>query len=126
MPQFAAVTWRVKPGNDEKLAEVMAGYSRPDSFAIKSEQGVEVGKVLATAVFLKDDTIVRVIEYEGDLADVMRHMRGQRGVREVEEAVAPFLEQPRDLSTPEGFRDFFRTNSMRVLVQRFADDGVPA
>ncbi|KWX04658.1 hypothetical protein TH66_05420 [Carbonactinospora thermoautotrophica] len=121
MPQFAAVTWKVKPGYEAELAELFANYKRPDSFIVRDAQGAEVGKVMATAVFMKDDTIVRVIQFEGPLDEVLRHMSRQQGVRELEDAVDKYLVEPRDTTSPEGFRQFFQRSSMRCLVQRFAD-----
>jgi hypothetical protein len=126
VPQFAAMMWKVKPGNEERLAELFANYARPDSFVMHNEQGAEVGKVLATVVFFKEDTIVRVIQFDGDISDVMRHMGRQKGVRDLEDAVDPYLVVPRDLTTQHGFREFFEASSMRLLVQRFADDYIAA
>ncbi|MGW1979468.1 SchA/CurD-like domain-containing protein [Streptomyces sp. NPDC001889] len=122
MPEFAAVTWTVRPGTEERVAELFAGYRRPESFAITDTGGNTTGKLLATAVFLKENRVVRVIEYEGALPDVMRHMAGQPTVRELEQKLAEFVEHPRDTSSPTGFRDFFIANSMRCLVARWSDE----
>jgi hypothetical protein len=121
MSKFAAVTWAVKPGSDEEIAELFANYPRPDSYVIRNAAGEQVGQLLSTAVFLKDSRIVRVIEYTGELPDVMRHMAGQRAVRELEERLAQYVEVPRDTSSPTAFRDFFVANSMRCLVARRHD-----
>ncbi len=126
MSQFAAVTWKVKPGFDEDLARLFESYPRPDSFVITDDQGNQTGALLATAVFLKDQRIVRVIEYEGELAGVMRHMAGQRAVRELEEQLAEYLEVPRDTTSPTAFRDFFLAHSMRCLVARRHDQPAAA
>ena len=121
MSRFAAVTWAVKPGFDEELAQLFANYPRPDSYIVRDEAGNQVGAVLSTVVFLKDERIVRVIEYDGDLPAVMRHMAGQRSVRDLEEQMERYLEVPRDTSTPGAFRDFFISHSMRCLVARRHD-----
>lgn len=126
MSQFAAVTWKVKPGYDEELAKLFQDYPRPDSFVITDEQGNQTGALLATAVFLKDHRIVRVIEYEGELTGVMRHMAGQRAVRDLEDQLAQYLEVPRDTSSPTAFRDFFLAHSMRCLVARRHDQPMSA
>lgn len=121
MSQFAAVTWTVKPGFDEEIAELFATYPRPDSYVITDANGNQTGAILCTAVFMKDQRIVRVIEYEGDVAGVMRHMAGQRSVRELEQKLAEYVEVPRDTSSPSAFRDFFIANSMRCLIARRHD-----
>jgi hypothetical protein len=122
MSKFAAVTWTVKPGFEDEIARLFANYPRPDSYIIRDGTGNQVGAVLSTAVFMKDQRIVRVIEYAGELPAVMRHMAGQRAVRELEERLAQYVEVPRDTSTPNSFRDFFIANSMRCLVARRHDE----
>lgn len=117
---FAAVTWAVRPGCDQEIADLFADYPRPE-FVIRNAAGEQVGRLLSTAVFFKDDRIVRVIEYEGELPDVMRHMAGQRPVRELEEKLAKYVAVPRDTSSPDAFRQFFLANSMRCLVARRHD-----
>ncbi|KAF4407473.1 MULTISPECIES: SchA/CurD-like domain-containing protein [Streptomyces] len=121
MPDFTAVTWTVKPGSEERVAELFAGYKRPDSFVMEDAEGNVTGKLIATAVFMKDNRVVRVIEYEGSLPALMRHMAAQDTVRELEEQLAEFLEQPRDTSSPTAFRDFFIANSMRCVAARWSD-----
>ncbi|EIV91513.1 SchA/CurD-like domain-containing protein [Frankia sp. QA3] len=122
MRQFSAVIWKVKPGFDEELADLFENSKRPDSAVILDEAGSEVGKLLSTAVFLKDDTVVRVIQYEGELISVMRHMAGQQVVRELEDGLQKYLVEPRETDSPQAFRDFFLRTSMRRLLQRWADE----
>ena len=124
MANFAAVTWRIKSGSEEKVAELFSRYPRPDSYLLTDEAGNRSGALLSTAVFLKDQQIVRVIEYDGTLPDVMRHMAGQRAVRELEAQLAEYLETPRDTSSATAFRDFFIAHSMRCLVARRHDGPV--
>lgn len=97
MSQFAAVTWRDKPGSDEELARLFENYPRPDSSCITHDQGNQTGTLLATAIFVKGQRIVRVIEYEDELAGVMSHTAAQRAVRDLEEQRA---ECPRYRETP--------------------------
>lgn len=122
MSKFAAVTWSVKPGFDEQITKLFESYPRPNSYVITDDSGSQIGAILATAVFMKDQQIVRVIEYDGDLSGVLRHMAGQRAVRDLEERLAQYLEVPRDTSTQESFRDFFIASSMRCLVARRHDE----
>ncbi len=92
---------------------------------MRDEAGAAAGTILATAVFLRDDTLVRVIEYTGDLEAVARHMAGQPGVREVEAKLKPYLTRPRDTDTVEGFVATFKRSLLRTVAQISARDTPP-
>ena len=117
MRQFAAVTWAIKPGTASQVAEAFQDYPELDVTAIYDADGAEIGRVAGTVVFLKDLQVVRVIEFEGQLDDVIAHMATQSTVQQIESRLAPYLAVPRDTSTPEKFREFFLDSSMSVLYQ---------
>lgn len=77
-------------------------------------------------MFIRDDTLVRVIEYQGDLDAVARHMAGQPGVREVELRLKPYLSRLRDTDTVEGFVATFRRSLLRTVAQISVRDTAPA
>jgi SchA/CurD like domain len=114
---YAAIAYRVKPGHEDEIAEIFAGFQRVDTPILRDEAGREAGKLLGTAVFIKDDVMMRVIHYDGDFAAITRHMAVQRGVHLIEEKLAPFLERRRDTSTVEGFGSYFRDAAMRCISQ---------
>jgi hypothetical protein len=114
---LAAITYRVKPGYDEEIAAIFAGFQRVNTPVLRDADGNEVGKLLGTEVFLKDDILVRIIHYEGDFAAVGRHMSMQRGVHLLEEKLAPYLAESRDTSKPEGFQSYFSAAVMRCISQ---------
>ncbi|MFE0021560.1 SchA/CurD-like domain-containing protein [Amycolatopsis sp. NPDC059021] len=114
---FAAITYRVKPGNEEEIARIFAGFQRVDTPEFRDEDGNRAGKLLGTAVFVKDDVMVRVIHYEGDFSAIARHMAAQRGVHLIEEKLRPFLAEDRDTSTERGFGEYFRNATMRCVSQ---------
>lgn len=114
---YAAITYRVKPGYEDKIAEIFAGFQRVDTPVFTGEDGTEAGRLLGTAVFIKDDVLVRVIHYEGDFSGIARHMAGQRGVHLIEEQLAPYLQQQRDTSDEAGFGRYFRDAVMRCISQ---------
>jgi SchA/CurD like domain len=118
---FAAITYRVKPGHEDEIAEIFAGFQRVDTPVMRGAQGEQAGRLLGTAVFIKDDVMVRVIHYEGDFRSVAAHMAGQRGVHLVEDKLAPYLVQQRDTSTPEAFGAYFRDAVMRCVSQLSLD-----
>ncbi|MFB7328598.1 MULTISPECIES: SchA/CurD-like domain-containing protein [unclassified Streptomyces] len=122
---FAAITYDVKPGHEEELSEIFGSFRRVRSSQVEDESGQQAGTILATAVFLRDDTLVRVIEYTGDLDAVARHMAMQPGVREVEAKLKPYLTRPRDTDTVEGFVATFRRSLLNTVAQISVRDGAP-
>ncbi|WP_433254632.1 SchA/CurD-like domain-containing protein [Streptosporangium sp. CA-135522] len=121
---FAAITYKIKPGAEEEIAEIFspANFKRAATPVMRDGQGSQTGLVLGTGLFIQDDTMVRVIQYDGELDDVARHMASQRGVREAEERIAPYLAEPRDTSTEEGFLAYFGKSTMRCLQQRAIEE----
>ncbi|WP_344285896.1 SchA/CurD-like domain-containing protein, partial [Streptomyces hebeiensis] len=113
---FAAVTYDIKPGFEAELAEIFGNFRRVKSDKVASETGEEAGRILSTAVFIRDDTLVRVIEYQGDLEAVARHMASQPGVREVEQKLKPYLSRPRETDTVEGFVATFQRSLLRTVA----------
>lgn len=122
---YAAITYRVKPGFDAEIREIFARFQRVDTPEFRGADGTAAGRLLSTAVFLKEDLIVRVIHYEGDLRAVGAHMAAQRGVHVVEGQLAPYLAEPRDTSSPEAFGAYFR-NALMDCVSQLSVDTHPA
>ena len=118
---FAAISYRIKPGHEDEIARIFAGFQRVDTPELRGREADQVGRLLGTAVFVKDDTLVRVIHYEGDFAAVGRHMARQRGVHQLERELAPYLLEERDTSTAEGFAAYFRDATMRCVSQLTVD-----
>ncbi|GAA3213937.1 MULTISPECIES: SchA/CurD-like domain-containing protein [Nonomuraea] len=118
---YAAITYNVRPGFDDEIAEIFADFQRVDTPILRDATGDQAGRLLGTAVFLKDGVLVRVIHYEGDFRAVAAHMAGQKGVHVIEEKLAPYLVDQRDTSTPEAFQAYFRNALMRCVVQLSVD-----
>lgn len=123
---YAAITYKVKPDYHKEISEVFSNFQRPGSPVLRDENGRQVGLLLGTGLFIKDDVVVRVIHYEGELDDVARHMSVQEGVREAERALAPYLAGERDTSTPEGFLAHFDAAVMHGIQQFSLPDHVAA
>lgn len=121
MPNYFAMTWTVRPGTEEEVIKLFENYGRPEH-TITDEEGNVKGKLLATTVYMKDNVLVRAIEFEGSIIDVAPHMGRQPAVRELEEKLDQYIENPRDMSTPEGARKFFMETMMRTVVARRWDD----
>jgi hypothetical protein len=116
---FLALTFDIKPGSEQIVEQLFANYGRP-AHDIVDEQGRPTGRLLATTVFLKDQTVVRVVEYEGEFLDVARHMSRQPAIQALEAELDEHLAQPRDMSTPEGAALFFASSAMKCLISRTA------
>jgi hypothetical protein len=65
---------------------------------------------------------VRVIEVEGDLAEVAAHMSRQKEVREFEREIENHLAAPRDMMSPAGAQQFFRDSGLRCILNRHRDE----
>ena len=118
---YAAITYRIKPGHEDEIASIFAGFQRVDTPDLGGDDGGPVGRLLGTAVFVKDETLVRVIHYDGDFAAVGRHMARQQGVHQLENQLAPYLAEDRDTSSAAGFAAYFRDATMRCVSQLTVD-----
>jgi hypothetical protein len=121
MAEWWAVMWNVKPGTEQEVEDLFRNYGRPDT-VVKGENGEVVGRLLGTQVFMKGNTVVRAMEFEGDQRAIFRHLQSQPIVRELESKLDDYLETPRDMSTPEGAQEFFRNAGMRCLLARRESD----
>lgn len=114
-----ALTFTVKPGSQEKVAQILAGYTSP---------AAEVDghtRLLRTSLFMQGNRVVRAVEVAGDLVAALRHVAMQPEVRAVEEAINPYLEEDRDLADPESARFFFMRAAL-PMVHRAALAETPA
>jgi hypothetical protein len=114
---YAAITYDIKGGCEDEVAEVFSNFRRPAGNVVPGADGARAGRILATAVFIRDSTLVRFIEYEGDLDAVIRFMAAQPGVAEVERKLVPYLNKPRDTGTVEGFMKTFHASQLRCITQ---------
>ena len=115
--------WTVKREAIDQVKQAFAEYGRPDH-EVKDADGNVTGRLLATQVYMKDNVIVRAIEIEGDFVAVAQHMSRQPAIRELEGKLDPLIEEERDMSTPEGAREFFMKSAMECLVDRRHDEPV--
>lgn len=118
---YAAITYRVKPGHEEEIAEIFAGFQRVSTPDLAGDDGSAAGRLLGTGVFIKDDVMVRVIHYEGDFAAVGKHMAAQKGVHMLERKLMPYLAEKRETESAEGFAAYFRDATMRSVSQLSVD-----
>jgi hypothetical protein len=121
--QYLALMWDIKPESRDAVRELFHGYGRPDH-AIKDADGNEVGTLISTLVFMKDSHVIRIVETTDDvpLPVLARHMGEQPAIRELEDKLDEHIAEPRDMSTPEGAREFFMKSIMELLVARRHDE----
>lgn len=114
---YAMITFRVKPGHEEELADVFGSAPPLEDPVVTDENGQETARLLGTGVFVKDDVLVRLIHYQGDFAGIARHLASQHHVHVIEDRIVPFLADRRDTATTDGFAAFFRNSMMRCVTQ---------
>jgi SchA/CurD like domain-containing protein len=114
---FAAITYDIKPGFEDEIAEIFRTFRRPSSPVVRDGEGREQARIVSTAVFIRDALMVRVVQYEGDLEEVARYMAAQPGVQEVEQRLRPYLATARDTATTEGFVATFAKSTLRRISQ---------
>ncbi|WP_063775049.1 SchA/CurD-like domain-containing protein [Streptacidiphilus anmyonensis] len=113
-----AIAFTVKPGSEERVAEILSGYESPRA------QVDETTRLCRTSLFMRGNQVVRAVEVKGDLGNALRHVAMQPEVRRVEEAINPYLEEARDLADPTSARAFFAHAALPAV--RHAADGRPA
>lgn len=115
MERFA-VMFRIRPGTEDAVRELLANYAPPNRVT------PEGTRLLSTSVFMKDGLVVRMIEIEGNLPELIRHIAQDPSIQHVERELDKYLvdDDRRDASTPEGARDFFRRALMEHVTTRVA------
>jgi SchA/CurD like domain-containing protein len=121
MSQWFSLLYKIKPGTEQAVEELFRSSGRPQHDVL-NDAGEVVGRLLTTMVFVGSGTCVRVIEVEGDLRDVSRHMGRQPAVRQFEDGIEQYLSEPRDMRSPEGAQRFYRDAGMRCVLIRRHDD----
>lgn len=112
--QRQAIWFTVKSGSEEVASDILKSYPSPET------RIDDHSRLLGTTVFRKDNIFVRVMEYEGDMATIASHLANQPVIQDVERQLNEHLEIPRDLSSPEGAREFFKQAMMKVVTHREA------
>ncbi|GIG92067.1 SchA/CurD-like domain-containing protein [Plantactinospora endophytica] len=112
--QRFAIMFRVRPGTEDRVRELLANYAPPAQVAPDGT------RLLSTSVFMKDGLVIRMIEIDGSLPGLMAHIAREPGIQAVERELDNYLveEDKRDASTPEGARAFFQKAMMEHVTTR--------
>ncbi|MEU4331225.1 SchA/CurD-like domain-containing protein [Nonomuraea dietziae] len=113
--QRYAITFEIRQGTQAAVRELLSGYAPPEW------ETADGTRLLSTSIFMKDTTVIRVIEIDGSLPSVMRHLAAQPSIQKLERELDPYLATPRDMSTPEGARAFFVSALMEHVTTRVAE-----
>lgn len=111
-----ALYFTCKPGHEDAVAEILGSYDRPVPYID------EESRLISTSIFMHGNVIVRVLDVEGDLIKVVRHLSQQPAIQEVEAKLTPHLEEARDMSTPETAAAFFMKAMMTRVTHRVAGE----
>lgn len=122
MAQHYALYWTVKPGTEDQVRELFKNYGRPDPVVKDAEGNDTGGRLISSQVFLKGNIVVRVMEVEGSLPEAAAHLGRQPAIQELESQLDPLLEEPRDMSDPQGAREFFMRSIMETVLSRRHDE----
>ena len=107
-----ALLYPFKPGTAAGAEDAFRQGGRPPLAASGQT------KLRSTTVFRKGDLVVRVFEIDGDLDAAVEHMVRASQLSAVGEALAPYLDESVDLTTPDGLAGFFREQMMDIVTDR--------
>ena len=107
--QQHTLAFKVRTGTEELAAALLCSYEPP---RLKIDDHTSL---LATAVFISGDQLVRSIEVEGDLAAVSRHLATDPNIRKVEGQLVQYLAEPYDLADPMAARASFQRRLMKQV-----------
>ena len=117
MSQFSALIRKIRPGSADEVEQLLKSSGRPDPI-IRGEDGTEKGRLLSTMVFMTEDVVVRVIEYEGETRDVAQHIAKQRPIVDLEDRLEHHVDKSADFDAPGGAEQYFRETMMRTVLAR--------
>jgi hypothetical protein len=113
-----ALYFTCKPGTEDEVAAILSSYDRPVPYIDEDT------RLMSTSIFMHGNVIVRVLDIEGDLIKAVQHLGRQPAIQDVEAKLSPFMEEPRDMSTPEGAAAFFMKAMMKRVTHRVAGEPV--
>ncbi|GAA3602635.1 hypothetical protein GCM10022419_103740 [Nonomuraea rosea] len=114
--QRLAIMFRIKPGTEDKVRDLLANYAPPVRVTADGT------RMLSTSVFMKDGIVVRMIEIEGHVPSLMAHIAQDPSIQYVESELDKYVveEDRRSADTPEGAREFFLRMGMEHITTRVA------
>jgi len=113
--QRVAITFRVRPGTEEIVKDLLSNYPPPEHVA---DDGT---RLVSTSVFMKDGRVVRMMEIDGELIGLIKHISQQPSIQQVERELDKYVvdEDRRDFNSPGGARAFFQRALMETVMTRY-------
>lgn len=115
---LAALRYRVRPGYEQQIREVFAQVQAEARPTLRNDSGQAAGVIVGVGLFVRDDSMIRVVLFDGELDDVARYMSKRGGRPDMERKLAPYMAEERHVETPAQFLEQFRRNAMRRLDRR--------
>ncbi len=109
---LAALHYRVHDGYADEIARVFTAVRPEARPVLRDDGGAQTGVLHGVAVFVGGGWMVRVVSFDGDLADMAKYMAHRPGRPAIERELAPYLAEPRDTADPEDFLRRFNTDLM--------------
>jgi len=144
--QLAAMRHTIKPGSADAIAEVFAntkpaggrpgpGGGAPGPGGPGGGNGAPgggnggpgggnggPGLIEAVALFVHEQTMVRVVQYNGELADIAAFMRDWGARSNLESLLDPYMDEDRHFETPEEFEALWWRHNMRQISMTASAD----
>src|SRR5687768_9481506 len=117
MPQYFGLLWTLKPGSREAVESLVRSTEYPE-YVARDKGGKVTGALLRTVVFMKDEFLVRLNEFEGNFRELGQHMSRQKSIQNFQTEMGKHIDSAIDISTPEGFQNFLRQTSLRFIVTK--------
>ncbi|MFE5331319.1 SchA/CurD-like domain-containing protein [Embleya sp. NPDC056575] len=89
---------------------------------VRDADGTEVARSLGTAVFARDDRLLRVVHYRGDLGRLLLHIGRSLLSGGLARELAPHLPENPSIDSAEAFAAFFRHAQLPCVYQRGRGD----
>lgn len=109
-----ALTFRVRPGTEKAVADLLSTYDPP---RLEIDENT---RLLGTAVFMKGDLVVRIMDIEGELGRVAQHLAADPSIQAVERKLNDYLVDPVDPTDPSARRTFLVKRLMHTVLHREA------
>src|SRR3954470_17838482 len=111
-----ALLYKITPGSEEEGGRLFreTGLAEP---VVRNDDGEIVGQLITNLVFAGNGHACRVVEFEGELRWVGKHMGGQKVIQDFERDVDQYVEVERDMSDLPGRMAFYREAGMRHVLE---------
>jgi hypothetical protein len=123
MSSWHAVVYPIRPGTEDEVAHLFRAGERP-STEIHGPEGEVVARLLSTRVFVGNGKVMRVIEFDGELRQIIAHLRTQPAAQALQARLDDYLDVPPEARAPENLPRFFRDASLECVLVRRHDEPI--